>query len=259
MDTLVLTNKQGKDVTTSLIIAEVFEKDHDKVCRDIRNLSCSQEFRAANFGDSSYISSQGKQLPMYEMTKDGFSFLVMGYTGPRAGEFKERFINEFNKREALLKNNDYIIGRAMSILHDRTKILEQQVMQKDEQIQIQEEVIKQAIPKTEYFDDVLQSDSLIATNVIAKDLGLSAVSLNRILHQKGIIYNSSGTWVLYARYQDMGYTRTKTHIYTDNNGKECTSVQTYWTEKGRRFIFSLFSARPVSKPGKQKSKMQTGC
>ncbi len=239
MDTLVLTNKQGKDVTTSLIIAEVFEKDHDKVCRDIRNLSCSQEFRAANFGDSSYISSQGKQLPMYEMTKDGFSFLVMGYTGPRAGEFKERFINEFNKREALLKNNDYIIGRAMSILHDRTKILEQQVWQKDEQIQIQEEVIKQAAPKVEYYDEVLQSETRITINVIAKELGMSAVSLNKILHDKGIIYNSSGTWVLYAKYQDMGYTDTNTFNYTDTLGRKCSRVHTYWTEKGRKFIHDI--------------------
>lgn len=92
MDTLVLTNRQGKDITTSLIIAEVFEKRHSDILRDIENLSCSQEFRERNFALSSYISSQGKELPMYEINKDGFSFLVMGYTGASAGEFKEKFI-----------------------------------------------------------------------------------------------------------------------------------------------------------------------
>ena len=60
------------------IIAGKFRKTHSKVLRDIANLSCSQEFRAANFGESSYISKQKKEFPMYYVTKDGFSFLVFG-------------------------------------------------------------------------------------------------------------------------------------------------------------------------------------
>ena len=59
------------------------------------NLDCPQEFRDANFGVSSYISQQNKELLMYEITKDGFSFLVMGYTGSKAAKFKVDFINEF--------------------------------------------------------------------------------------------------------------------------------------------------------------------
>ena len=93
----------GVPVTTSLKIAEIFGKDHDKVLRDIRNLSCSEEFRAANFGDSSYISSQGKELPMNRMTKNGFIFLVMGYTGPTAGRMKEGYIMAFDLMENALR------------------------------------------------------------------------------------------------------------------------------------------------------------
>lgn len=78
MTNLVLTNRTEKDTTSTLIIAEVFGKEHNKVCRDIQNLSCSQKFRALNFALSSYISSQGKELPMYEITKDGFSFYWKG-------------------------------------------------------------------------------------------------------------------------------------------------------------------------------------
>lgn len=61
------------------------------------------------------------------MTKDGFSFLVMGYTGAKAGEFKERFINEFNRREALLKDDDYILMRSQQILQKRIEIAEEKM------------------------------------------------------------------------------------------------------------------------------------
>ncbi|MDR1112920.1 MAG: phage antirepressor KilAC domain-containing protein [Bacteroidales bacterium] len=105
-----------------------------------------------------------------------------------------------------------------------------------EQLELQQKQIREAAPKVEYFDEVLPSHSLIATNVIAKELGMSVVTLNRKLHEKGVIYNSAGTWVLYHKYQDLGYTGTKTHHYTDSHGVEQTHVQTYWTEPGRQFV-----------------------
>ena len=78
---LVRTNQQGNNITTSLIVAQVFGKEHAKVVRDIENLSCSSNFNAANFGVIEYNDSRGRIQRAYEMTKDGFSFLVMGYTG----------------------------------------------------------------------------------------------------------------------------------------------------------------------------------
>lgn len=242
MNELVLTNQQGKDITTSLIVANVFEKNHADVLRDIRNLHCSENFRLLNFAECLNIIEleigQSRQK-YYELTKDGFSFLVMGYTGEKAGEFKEKFINEFNKRDAMLKNDDFIVSRALSILNERTKALEQAIMQKDERLQLQEHVIKEAAPKVEYYQEVLQSESLITTNVIAKELGMSAVTLNKLLHANGIQYRSGETWVLYHKYQDKGYTGTKTHTFKDSTGHERTSVQTYWTEKGREFIHQV--------------------
>jgi len=100
---IVITSPSGKDVTTSLIIAEVFGKEHYNVLRDIESLECSREFNALNFEVISYTDSQNRTQRAYEITKDGFSFLVMGYTGVKAAEFKELFINEFNKRDAMLR------------------------------------------------------------------------------------------------------------------------------------------------------------
>ena len=86
------------NVTTSLIIAEIFGKRHDAVLRDIQNLDCPSDFNLHNFGEISYTDSMNREQRAYEMTKDGFSFLVMGYTGAKAAKFKVDFINEFNRR-----------------------------------------------------------------------------------------------------------------------------------------------------------------
>ena len=90
-------------ITTSLKIAEKFGKEHSHVLRDIRDMECSDTFRESNFGLSSYKSAQGKSLPMYEVTRDGFTILAMGYTGKEAMKFKEDYINAFNAMENELK------------------------------------------------------------------------------------------------------------------------------------------------------------
>ena len=133
MQELVIQNQFGKDVTTSLIVAKVFGKRHDHVLRDIANLSCSQNFNAANFGEIKYIDNRSREQRAYEMTKDGFSLLVMGYNGAKAGEFKEKFINEFNKREILLNSEEYILMRSQQILKKRLGIAEEKIKQLEKQ------------------------------------------------------------------------------------------------------------------------------
>lgn len=105
MNEIVFRGANDQAMTSSLLVAKEFGKEHNKVMRDINNLACSQEFRAANFGESSYVSEQGKEFPMFTMTKDGFSFLVMGYTGKKAAQFKEAYINAFNKMESEIRSS----------------------------------------------------------------------------------------------------------------------------------------------------------
>lgn len=95
-----VTINNGKAVTTSQAVAEYFIKRHDNVIQKIKSLDCSSEFTALNFQASEYNDSTGRKLPMYEMTKDGFVFLVMGFTGKKAAAFKEAYIAEFNRMEA---------------------------------------------------------------------------------------------------------------------------------------------------------------
>jgi hypothetical protein len=88
--------------TDSLKVAEYFHKRHKNIIQSIEILECSEEFRELNFQPSSYKSKQNKKMPMYRITRDGFVFLVMGFTGKKAAAFKEAYIKRFNEMEKWL-------------------------------------------------------------------------------------------------------------------------------------------------------------
>jgi Rha family phage regulatory protein len=91
---------------SSMDVAERFEKSHENVILDIEALGCSDEFGQLNFHLSQYTASHGRQQPYYKLTRDGFSLLVMGFTGKKAMYWKERYIQAFNMMEAeLLKRS----------------------------------------------------------------------------------------------------------------------------------------------------------
>lgn len=88
--------------TTSLKVAEAFGKQHKDVLRKLESMDCSQDFTERNFAPSQYQDATGRKLPCFEMTKDGFMFLVMGFTGKQAAQIKEAYINAFNVMSAQL-------------------------------------------------------------------------------------------------------------------------------------------------------------
>lgn len=100
-----IQNQQIK--TNSLKVAEVFAKRHTNILRAIESLDCSSEFNELNFEPVEYKDAKGESRPMYEMTKDGFIFLVMGFTGVKAAQFKEAYINAFNHMAAMLHNQKH--------------------------------------------------------------------------------------------------------------------------------------------------------
>lgn len=120
-----MINKAEINVTSSLDVAETFGKEHGHVLRDIRELGCSKEFRQSNFGESSYVNSQNKKQPMYYMTKDGFTLLVMGYAGELAMKFKEAYIRQFNAMENTLKGKLLEREKGIAVRQSLTKALQQ--------------------------------------------------------------------------------------------------------------------------------------
>lgn len=126
---LVETKKLDKrevNVVSSLDIAETFEKRHSDVLRDIENLNCSKEFRERNFAFSKYtVDSNSRSYPMYYLTRDGFTMLVMGYTGEKAMQFKEAYIKQFNAMEELLKGKIIEREKGIAVRQSLTKAIQQ--------------------------------------------------------------------------------------------------------------------------------------
>lgn len=122
--------KDSQVVTTSLKVAEIFERQHSHVLRAIKDLDCSDGFRQSNFGfmlkTTQLPNNATRQDPYYLITRDGFTFLVMGFTGKTAAKYKEAYIRAFNEMEAKLRRQQeearlrahYTFADAPRVVHD---------------------------------------------------------------------------------------------------------------------------------------------
>lgn len=108
-----------------------------------------------------------------------------------------------------------------------------QVLQKLVEEQTKNEILTE---KCSYLDTILSSETDLPITIIAKDYGFSARKMNCLLHFLGVQYRmKSGCWVLYAKYENFGYTRTHTHVCGENKSR----IYTCWTQKGRKFLYEL--------------------
>lgn len=178
--------KNDQAVTSSLIVAERFEKRHDAILRDIDNiLEGSPQNCGDLFQESTYIHPQNKQeYRMFYMTRDGFSLLAMGFTGTKALAFKLNFINAFNQMETELNSPEKIMARALRIADQTINQLQLETKVKDQQI-------AELKPKADYYDDILKNKGLVTITQIAKDYGMSGQEMNKTLKEQGVQYKQS--------------------------------------------------------------------
>lgn len=94
-------------------------------------------------------------------------------------------------------------------------------------------------PKAKFCDMVLQNPSLVTVTVIAKDYGMSAQAMNKLLKDLRVQYDQHGVWFLYAKYQNKGWTQSATHMVMKKDGTEKAVVNTKWTQKGRLGLYEL--------------------
>lgn len=232
MSHLVFTDND-RVVTDSLIVAETFGKRHADVKRDIRNLDCSANFNASNFARIDYKDGRGRLQEKFLITQDGFSFLVMGYTGKQAAYFKELYIKEFNRMKKQLQPpmDSYMISDPVARA--------ERWIQEQKKIQEAERRAAQYEEKADYVDRILQSPGAITITQIAKDYGLSAVRLNQILKDEGVQFKRRDQWLLTARFAGKGYTKSQTTVIKRSDGREDARMHTVWTQKGRLFIHEI--------------------
>ena len=239
MGEISLKEKNGQVMASSLEVAEKFGKRHDSVLRDIANIlkSDSTILWSEMFVESTYINSRGKVYRCYEMNRDGFSLLAMGFTGKEALEWKLKYISAFNKMEEHLKSGNQLTEEEKLKLQLFSKDAAEVAYAHNRLVEL---ATAPYIEKADYHDEVLKKKGLITTTVVAKDLGFnSATKLNQVMNANHIIFkNQSGTWCPYAEYEWLIKEEYADYqSYTTDKAAPCLK----WTEKGRKWIVQNYS------------------
>ncbi|WP_200411953.1 phage antirepressor KilAC domain-containing protein [Virgibacillus salexigens] len=236
MNQLKVISFDGKLVTDSREVAEMVGKSHDQLMRSIRTYISyldSAKMQSENFFiDSSYKNSQNKIMPCYLLTKKGCDMVANKMTGSKGVQFTAEYVTRFEQMEQKLQ-------QPFNLPTTYKEALLQLVEKVDENEKLQLEN-KELKPKASYYDLVLQNKSLLAISTIAKDYGLSGTALNKILHELGIQYKQGGTWLLYQKYAPKGYAHSRTQDY---DGGTKSKLHTYWTQKGRMFIYQILKEK----------------
>ena len=159
------------------------------------------------FFESTMPDSYGREQKVYFMNRDGFSLLAMGFTGSEAMKWKLKYIEAFNVLEKAWNTPEQVFARALRMADQTINSLKDRCQFLGGQVADQQKVIEELQPKASYYDMILQCKDLIATTVIAKDYGMSAKKFNAILQH------------------------SKEH--------------SYWTQKGRLFLYDLLKQHDV--------------
>lgn len=184
------------------------------------------------------IFTSGQNREVWLLTENGLYEVLMQSRKPLAKEFKKKvkeILKSIRKHglyaiDDLLDNPDMAIAALQKLKEER-----QLRLQAQEEIAQKNQIIQELQPKATYYDLILQSESLVAISVIAKDYGMSARKLNDLLHELKVQFKQGSTWLLYQKYASKGYTQSKTHTLDAERSK----MHTYWTQKGRLFIYDL--------------------
>lgn len=181
------------------------------------------------FIESSYLDSTGRTLKCYEFTRKGCEMLANKLTGKKGVEFTAKYINKFHEMEQQIQSNVDSYQIQDPIERAKRWIEEEMVRQG------QAKLLEQQKPKVEYHDKVLAPvneagyKKLITVTDVAKDLGMTARTLNKILNDKGILFKTGNVWKPYKKYEWL------IPDYMDYQINEYTQTLKF-TEKGRKFL-----------------------
>ena len=212
MNEIVYKSQKGNPVTNSLLVAEKFEKNHRDVTETIRKILTAENSAVKNmFFETHYKNSRNQKQPLYVMNRDGFSLLVMGFTGEKALNFKIEFIEAFNKMETAMKS---LNPANLSKL----EILQMAIESENKAIALETEV-KALKPKADFADRVIDTDSKVDIGQAAKLLKLpfGRNTFFKLLREKGIFFKNRNEPK--QEYIERGYFELRQHLVpTDHHG-----------------------------------------
>ena len=203
------------------------------------------------------IDSMGRNQQMKFVNEGNVYRLVAKSELPKAEEFESWIFDEVipsvihtggyiaTKEDDTV---DEIMARALIVANatlakreERIKNLQEENARQGETINLLTNEVKQSAPKIKCFNEYISSEGTYTTTQIAKEYGWGAETLNKKLKEMGIQYKQNGQWLLTAKYDGKGYTKSIPRTYTRLDGTTGTQMQTVWTSKGREFIHSLFA------------------
>lgn len=258
----------GKDVATVLgyaipqkaILEHVDEED-----RHVLTYKAFSKTEKANLWSGNDYSNK------ILIKESGLYSLILASKLPQAKEFKHWVTSEVlpsirnhgvylsdQSLEKALTDPDYLIKLATVIKEERVRrqsieekvkiqnnlIAQQQstIGMLDKQVSSLQKSVDEMQEKVSYLDSILTSPELMNITQIAQDYGLSAIKLNKILHNMKIQFNVNGQWILYMDYKDKGYAVSRDIPYKDKQDKEHFRPHTFWTHKGRQFLYYKLKA-----------------
>lgn len=240
----------GKPAVTSLQVAESFGKNHRDVLCDIRQLLEPDEdgFGERNFALSSYLSEQNKELPMYIMTRDGFTLLVMGYTGPEAMRVKKAYIARFNEMERELSSASALpnFGDPVAAARAWADKEEQRRLAHEARLAL-EQRMEEVKPKVVFAESIEVAKTSILVGEMAKLIKQATgydIGQNRFfewLRSRGYLHkDGSQTNMPTQRSMDAGWMEIKEGTRIGSSGESHITRTPKITGKGQIYFINLF-------------------
>lgn len=245
-------NYEGTEVRTVQIDGEPWFVLAD-ICRELElstSARVAERLEKDEVSQTHTIDRMGREQKTTIINESGLYTVILRSDKPQAKPFRKWVTSEVlpsirkhgaymteQTLERALTSPDFLIELATQL-----KAEQAQRKQLETTVAVQNQQIAELQPKASYYDVVLNCKDLISITSIAKDYGKSGIWLNRYLNQNGVQYKQGNHWLLYQKYAEKGYTSTKTQTFPGADGQQHTKVHTYWTQKGRLFIYDLLKA-----------------
>ena len=193
------------------------------------------------------ISASGQNRNMTIINESGLYALIFGSKLESAKRFKHWVTSEV--LPTIRKKGSYSIQPTLPKTYKEALIELVAQVEANEKLELENKMKVQQLnelkPKADYYDQILQSKSLVLISQIAKDYGYGAPTMNKKLHELGVQYKQGGQWLLYSKYQNKGYTHSRTINITRSDGRSDVRMQTEWTQKGRLFLYELLKKNGI--------------
>lgn len=182
-------------------------------------------------------STGGRPATDHQLTIAMAKELCMIQRSEAGRKFRQYFI----KVEEAWNSPKAVMARALQFANNQLSLVKKQNLELLETVAVQNQQIAEMQPKASYYDLILQNKNTVPITQIAKDYGMSGRKFNELLHELGVQYKFRKTWLLYQHYAECGYTQSRTYAIDESR----SVMHTYWTQKGRLFLYDLLKSEGI--------------